>query len=685
MQTSKKTFKKITRDHLWWIIAVLFTISMITGFQGFQEYFAQVRTKVAEDNKKKMRLEIQGTKEFGDINYQLKLTEEPKEMRLDAFDSLYATFQLIIMESGGRSASVPEEGTTIPSKLQFARFAVPLFSILAFIKFLMSVAKEQVALAKIRWRFRKHSIICGLGDKGVSFIRRKLDPDHGNFPRDVSKLDNIFRVIRSLWIIKGWFIKGIVAIESNPNNSEIENMRELGVIVIVGDASDGGILSKAGIGKSEEVYALTGDDDVNVSIAQSAHKLVSQNQKKKAGTIEFFTHVFDPELTTYIMAHKIFSDPGDRLNARLLNTAQVAAQSLLEKDRLKLSVGFQSNSNISPHIMLIGYGVFGEQLVLQIAQYCHYPEGKVRVTVIDKMNGCKDNFLNKYDFITDYIDIEFFEGTGAESIPSALYKKASSEYPVTAICVCVGNHTEGLEISTILKRMECFYHQPLVIVANKSTVQELLNFQDNGNVSAYLNSKNISFVNLVELMCNHLVDNNSENNLIAKCIHETYCNIRDKEDQEAIEEAQRTGKPLPIQHAKDPARDSWELLDEMYKESNRSQARDNRLKLGINGFTCSASLDKTEAISEDKFEDYVTDFAIMEHKRWMLTKFLDGWRFVEGPDGCKDKTMRLNPDLKKWKELQDKVKTRNERIARAIPKYFKAVNKSIYRMKPGNS
>jgi len=111
-------------------LIVLFFLSLITGFLGFQRYF------------------IQQGESFTWVR------------------SLYCSLQLFAFEGGDLRGHIPWE-------LQLARFVAPLTAVMAFIVTLMEIFKDRFNLMKIS-RMKNHVVIIGFGTKGKNILEENL-------------------------------------------------------------------------------------------------------------------------------------------------------------------------------------------------------------------------------------------------------------------------------------------------------------------------------------------------------------------------------------------------------------------------------------------------------------------------------------------------------------------------------
>ncbi len=124
------------------------------------------------------------------------------------WDVLYLTLQLIPLQSGAVPAPVPWE-------LEVARLLAPAVAAYTAVQALAAVFYEQLQSLRLRF-IRDHVVICGLGRKGYL-------------------------------LAQGFRQRGerVGVIEQDEDNDLIEQCREQGVIVLIGNATNQGLLRQA--------------------------------------------------------------------------------------------------------------------------------------------------------------------------------------------------------------------------------------------------------------------------------------------------------------------------------------------------------------------------------------------------------------------------------------------------------
>jgi len=121
----------------------------------------------------------------------------------------------------------------------------------------------------------------------------------------------------------------------------------------------------------------------------------------------------------------------------------------------------------------------------------------------------------------------------------------------------------------------------------------------------------------------------------------------------------------------------WNDLPDHFKESNRNQAANLFLSLVCAGYTFGPAA--TPAHPPEATEPLYTPsqlqlFGHMEHRRWMIEKYLDGWT-----RGERDTKNKRRPDLKPWSELDAPTQAKDTAPLASTLRLLKTVSYSIWK------
>jgi Trk K+ transport system NAD-binding subunit len=174
-------------------------------------------------------------------------------------EALYRSFTLIFF---GPEGEYPEH-----TLVRFLYYVVPIAGLLIIVDGLLRFGtaffdkqvRGQKWQAAVASTYDKHIIICGLGKVGYR---------------------------TALELLK--FKREVVGIESNNDGRFLEALRDLGIPVLIGDASRPEFLERAGIRRADAIIPATDNELVNLDIALHARE---RNPK-----IKVVLRMFDPDL-----------------------------------------------------------------------------------------------------------------------------------------------------------------------------------------------------------------------------------------------------------------------------------------------------------------------------------------------------------------------------------------------------
>lgn len=229
-------------------------------------------------------------------------------------NALYSALQLIALEFNWQ-----DSGTPVPVPLQIARFMLPPVAGWTALRAVYSLFHDQAQLLKIWLLYRRHAIVCGLGQKGMALVR-----------------DLRARGER------------VVVVELDAENDFIGPCRDAGAKVLVGDATAVQTLMRAGVAHASLLLAVTPQDSVNVEIANRARTI-----KLQPGCSETLTCIiqlqdirFCHDLRGWALADRA----SGRFRLELFNSYRDGARKLCAKPPAF------TGAEASPHVVVVGTG-----------------------------------------------------------------------------------------------------------------------------------------------------------------------------------------------------------------------------------------------------------------------------------------------------------------------------------------
>lgn len=546
------------------------------------------------------------------------------------WDLVYLSLQLFVLQSG---AEVPVNNPA----LQAARFLAPILTVSAF-ALVIVIFFEQVQKFRIR-SMNDHQVICGLGYLGLEIAR-------------ISAAS-----------------KNVIVIEKDQNNPNVRVIRDLGVPIIIGDATQEHLLNMVRIGRARDIYMVTGNDSINAEIAAKCYDILERSGKNQlCGHVHF-------ENRDLWQAFGTCSSQGATTTGcnpqqmEFFNLYQIAGFCMLIKHKPFTYDEIQAGS---VNILIVGLGRLGENLLARIVKRWKYSEHggkKIRITCIDREGERKRQALFwKYPDISTWCDLRILslDVTSPEFLQSEVLSDNSGLTPYSRVFICYHNSSLSTLTALRLANHARFRAASIIVRATYS----------DGITSIFeclkkLNSlQNIEIFPIVSNPCcldmivhgGSILEENYMREEMARVIHENYRTMRFKEG--AV-------------RGTDPALEPWDNLPQYLKDSNYGQADHIREKLRTMNLGITLLPDWDEPLFQ--FEPEEIDFlAELEHKRWMTQKIAAGWNY--GPD--KNEQLKEHNCLVDYDKLPEKMKNYDREPVANIPAILARFDLKIYRLPP---
>ena len=374
------------------------------------------------------------------------------------WDQLYLSLQLITLSSG---ALEPPE----PLALNIARFLIPLLAGATAVKAFWEVFRQQMRMVRLR-RLSGHIIICGLSRKGLLLANQ--------FHR------------------RG---DAVVVIERDEENDWLESCREQGMYVLLGDASDATLLQLAGVVRARGLFAVCDDDGMNTEIALRAQELVKERMggpsshapsgtrsggRRSGEPLPCLLHVTDPQLCALLREQEASLERA-AFRLELFNVFERGARRMLQAYPGWREDALQGKDG-RPHMLLVGLGRMGENLVLHAARdWRNQHPGQARrlqIIIVDRRAQRKVESLGvRYPQLIRACELLPLE----MEIHSPEFERAAFLFDpqggscLDSIYICVDDDSLGLHAGLTLQRKLAGCDVPVVIrMAEESGLARLL-------------------------------------------------------------------------------------------------------------------------------------------------------------------------------------------------------------------
>lgn len=534
-----------------------------------------------------------------------------------AWDPFYRALQLFVLEDG----ALPK-GAPLIWQLEVARFLAPTVTTYTALSALALFFSERYQLFRLRFR-KGHVVICGLGQMGYQLVREFRDSG-----------------------------EQIVVIEKDSRNDAIRTCRAEGTTVLVGDATDLGILRRA---RAEHARYLIGacgtDDGANLEMAIQLSRLLASTSTKNKSAIICRFHLVDVRLRGLVRRSRLYTQMDDPVDVRSFNLFENSARALL--DKYPPETFAPADLEVPIHVLVVGFGQTGESLVLQLARIGHYAHSRaVQVTVVDQRAKQKEaDFLLRYPQLRQICAVRFVEMNvdDAQFMTGAVVRELGR---ITITFILLDSDARALSCALSLHPHIGNAEIPVVVrMAQDAGLADLLEDEQAWGQAIYP-------FRMIEDSCKRETILYETQDALAKAIHQAY-----------VEKRLATGGAP----ATDASMVPWEQLQEDLKDSNRQQADHAVVKLRAIGCTTRQMEEVPTPFSFTAAE--VELLASMEHARWNAERFLAGWTL-----GVRDPAQRISPYLVTWDQLPENIKEYDREAVRNIPALFARVVQQVVRL-----
>lgn len=538
-------------------------------------------------------------------------------------DILYLTLQLFPLGSGAVSEPISWE-------LQAARFLAPVMAVYTAIQAVAGIFQEQIQLFRARF-LKDHIVICGLGRKGYL----------------------LSRAFRS----RG---ERVVVIEQDAGNDFLEQCRQKGVTVLLGNATDLGLLRQARVDRAKYVISVCGSDGANAEIAVNVHKLASG---RKGKTLSCLVHMYDLQLYNLLREREMAMGEIDAFRLEFFNVFESGSRVLLQEYSPFSTTGEAQSSR--PHIVVVGVGRLGESIVVNSARAWWERHargaGRLRITLIDKQaKAKKESLCLRYpqlekacELVPEQMDVKEPDFERADF----LFGDQGSP-DVTVVYVCLDDDSKALSAALTLRQRLRALEIPMVV---RTTYE--------AGLSTLLHKRNVEHDSFVSLHAFGLLDCTCTPELISGCTYEILARAV---HEQYVANERREGSTLET----NPSMVSWEELPESLRESNRNQVEHIRVKLGAIG--CDITVTNEWEVPPFQFSpEEVELMAQMEHERFVAERLKQGFTSAPTKDMGKKTSLVLVP----WEKLPEEEKEKDRNSVRQLSELLAKARFQIYRFR----
>jgi len=304
------------------------------------------------------------------------------------FTILYRAAQLFTGQGGWTEDELElVTNPTIGFLLHLARLA----ALVATLSALLALFRNINDWLQVRLAVKEgHTLLCGLGEGGYEFVRQWSEEVRSGQRRAAEPL---------------------LVIERDPENPNIESVRNMGYPVMVGDVFDKRVLRQARATRARHIIHMLPDDKRNVELALLIRRQFASAERRRRApvrwlvdrlggdsqhTTKLLIHVDDTRLARRAQAHGRLRAE-DLTETRFFDFYESSARRLLRDHSLERYAAIQDAPQ--PHLAIYGLGQMGEAVLRQAVLMCAHPEGHgLAVTVFDRRvgHGLKEGFWRRH-------------------------------------------------------------------------------------------------------------------------------------------------------------------------------------------------------------------------------------------------------------------------------------------------
>jgi len=405
-----------------------------------------------------------------------------------------------------------------------------------------------------------------------------------------------------------------IIVIASKNIQYAESLKQRGVKMVIGNPADKAILKSVNVAEASQLYAITDNDIKNVEIAQSAFSLRQINFPDKPNQLQCFTHIQDRELKNILEETALFKYKGILFN---INEIGIKYGICTNIDKILI----QKMDDI-PELLLIGLTDKAENVILQLTHCLTMNRKSFRFTIVESNKEIIGCFKLKYGYLSNFVEIRYI-GNIQEVFENKTF---------TAIFVCLENQIESIKTAISVRN---------IIAANQPNIfafsEESESLNDVFNAEGYkilpLRDRNIFMINTLEETIQYIIKLNPVIETLAEAAH----NLWRKKDE--------SGNYME--------KDEYRTISGHFKQANRNQVLDNYLRTFIaTGKKFDAPRDGSLVVFSDKDKETLAE---MEHRRWMLEKYNNGWHYGK----IRNDNFKVHTDFCTWEELSESNKQKD--------------------------
>lgn len=461
-----KKVKEFWLKYQWVIIALLWVLTFITGYIGYQEYLPQVTN-----------------------------SEGP----VTPFNILYHILQLFVLQATFID--------NVNLNLNIARFLAPTLVALAGLQALFYVFNSQIDNVVLRFT-SNHVIICGLGERGIAIAKSFFNLGEKITVID-NNLDNIY--------IKYLKRHGVRVITGDATSVDLlRRIRAQYCRYLFATMNDDGENVEIAV----NLFKL---------VKETREKITSKNNQERPSKentkyVECFINISDPQIRNLLKHHAITTDPYDLFELRFFNIYENSSNLLFREPEITNYLQLAKSDKNSLHFIIIGFGQMGQEICLMTLKLFEFLGKKnLHFTIIDVIADKRmAHFEKRYPYLETLATFEtknqdVNESDFLEELITTLHTDNDTEKTLVFICMDADN----IGVSTALSIIPVLHNETVPIFVQTNSETGLATILRSKNIFHLTNNPIIPF-GIMEEVCSKNILINPNIEFIAKKFHEHY-------------------------------------------------------------------------------------------------------------------------------------------------------------------
>lgn len=497
---------------------------------------------------------------------------------------------------------MPQKLPDLPLELQISRFTLPLTTLWLGIGSYLAYLRRPIKLYSLQ-AWQDHLIVCGIGPRALSMAKQAAAAG-----------------------------QRVALLSDDPHHQTIHHLESGGATILLGRLTSPEIFVHAGLHKAGAVVVATGSDIVNIRAAIAIRNLTLAERPSHRPPLTLVTECESRDMASILDgAFREIREP--TLECRLLAPFETVARGLLPKLRPALGTPAEPGA-----VLLVGDGPLIDALFETILR--NGPDGLAIGLAAGQAEARLQQWRRGAPGLPAIDQVILFSRKSDRDLwaDDALAQWIAKASP-SAVIIDSGADEGNLAIGIALRRFVRDHALPSPAVflrqEGENSGFEALKLMDGEALDL---SRIVAFGGLDE-ECAPAVILNGDRDRLARLVHDDY-----------LAGGASGESALP-----------WSALKETYRQASRNQADHLEAKLAAAGCRLIADAGRASPFAFTPAE--VETLADMEHRRWCVDRWLDGWIF--GP--VKDSVRRTHPALLPYDQLSEEVKEYDRRAVRNLP------------------